>query len=135
MFKKIILHLFLVIFSSLFFFCKTNIVLKKEEIKNEEITFQEKQTVDEKYNQDKSKLLILSSISNKNPVITFNYRVIDTQTKKELKKGVFIGQSISWLDKTTLKCMPYVGMIQKEDDLILDGKKKNTPTYITIKIN
>ncbi|MFT5256671.1 MAG: hypothetical protein ACI8VJ_000563 [Polaribacter sp.] len=135
MFKKIILHLFLVIFSSLFFFCKTNIVLKKEEIKNEEITFQEKQTVDEKYNQDKSKLLILSSISNKNPVITFNYRVIDTQTKKELKKGVFIGQSISWLDKTTLKCMPYVGMIQKEDDLILDGEKKNTPTYITIKIN
>jgi hypothetical protein len=135
MFKKIILLLFLVIFSSLFFFCKTNIVRKKEELKKEEITFKEKQMVDEKYNQDKSKLLILSYVFNRNPVIIFNYRVIDTQTKKELKKGVFTGQSISWLDKTTLKCMPYIGMIQKEDDLILSGESKNTPTYVTIKIN
>jgi hypothetical protein len=135
MFKKIILLLFLVLFSSLFFFCKTNIVQKKEETKKEEITFQEKQTVEEKYNQDKSKLLILNYVLNKNPVITFKYKVIDAQTKKELKKGVFTGQSISWLDKTTLKCMPHVGMIQKEDDLILDGEKKKTPTYITIKIN
>jgi hypothetical protein len=132
MYKKYILTLITIIVLSSFINCKSKKIDTKEEI-----TFQEKQTVDEKYNQDKSKLLILSYVFNRNPVITFNYRVIDTKTKKVLKKGVFVGEKIEWLDATTLKCTKHVGMIQKEEDhrLSPEKEKKTAMNYIIININ
>ncbi|PQJ68983.1 hypothetical protein [Polaribacter butkevichii] len=104
---------------------------KKDEI----ITFESHKIVKEIYNQNKSKLLILKYVEGKSPVITFNYQVIDVKTKRELKKGVFTGEKMEWLDESSLKCTPYIGIIEKENDVIIE---ENTPTkkrYITIKID
>ena len=132
MHKKYILTLITIIVLSSFINCKSKKIDKKEEI-----TFQEKQTVDEKYNQDKSKLLMLSYVTHKSPVISYNFKVVDSKTKKVLKKGVFVGEKIEWLDATTLKCTKHVGMIQKEEDHILspETEKKTAMNYIIIHIN
>ena len=132
MHKKYILTLITIIVLSSFINCKSKKIEKKEEI-----IFQEKQTVDEKYNQDKSKLLMLSYVTHKSPVISYNFKVVDSKTKKVLKKGVFVGEKIEWLDATTLKCTKHVGMIQKEDDQILSPETKNKIiiNYSIININ
>ncbi|MGB0880575.1 MAG: hypothetical protein ACPGTO_08420 [Polaribacter sp.] len=127
--------LFLSLISSLFFFCKTNNVHHKGQENKEIITFESKEKTTVIYNENKSKILILNYTTNKSPVITFKYQVVDATTKEELKKGVFIGEKIEWLDNTTLKCTPHIGMIQKQDDVILkDSTTKNTQ-YIIIKID
>jgi len=123
---------YLLIFTTIFtllFSCKTNNVQNK--ISRENVLLTGKKEI-EIYNQEKSKILILKYISNNNPVINFNYQVIDAKTKKELKKGIFIGKKIEWLDNSTLKATPYVGMIRQENNLILDDKKKEVSQPFTI---
>ncbi|WP_158840199.1 hypothetical protein [Polaribacter sp. L3A8] len=136
MLNKIVQLLFLMLISSLFFFCKSNQVNKNNSKNNDEIiTFESHKIVKEIYNKNKSKLLILNYVEGNSPVVTFNYQVIDVKTKKELKKGVFTGEKMEWLDESSLKGTPYVGIIEKENDLIIG---ENTPTkkrYITIKID
>tara|TARA_B110000240_G_scaffold183199_1_gene216697 strand:+ start:559 stop:966 length:408 start_codon:yes stop_codon:yes gene_type:complete len=96
-----------------------------------------KETTDKIFSFDKTKVLILTYKMDKSPIIKFNYQVIDTDTKKELKKGVFVGEKMEWLDATTLKCTKHVGMIQKEDDQILSPETKNKIiiNYSIININ
>tara|TARA_B110000902_G_scaffold249687_1_gene308108 strand:- start:196 stop:603 length:408 start_codon:yes stop_codon:yes gene_type:complete len=96
-----------------------------------------KETTDKIFSFDKTKILILTYKMDKSPIIKFNYQVIDTDTKKELKKGVFVGEKMEWLDATTLKCTKHVGMIQKEDDQILSPETKNKIiiNYSIININ
>jgi|TARA_B110000967_G_scaffold206210_1_gene252421 hypothetical protein len=96
-----------------------------------------KETTDKIFSFDKTKVLILTYKIDKSPIIKFNYQVIDTDTKKELKKGVFVGEKMEWLDATTLKCTKHVGMIQKEDDQILSPETKNKIiiNYSIININ
>lgn len=119
---------FLIIVSSVFILCKTKKV-------KDEITFTSKEKTDEIHSEDKSKILILNYVLDKNPVITFNYQVIEAKTKEELLKGVFVGEKIEWLDNTSLKCKHYVGMIQKDNDQILEENKNDGAQYTIIKIN
>jgi len=135
MLKKTLQLFILTLFSGLFFFCKTNNV--HENKKDNQPTFQEIEITQKLHNQDKSKLLLLNYLKGVSPIITYNYKVVDTKTNKELKKGVFVGEKIEWLNLSTLKCTKHVGMIQKEDDNILLSETKNNTSinYITIKIN
>lgn len=135
MLNKIIKFTFLILVSSLFFFCKSNNVNKQNTKNNQIITFQDKEITDKIYNQDKSKVLILQYTSTKSPVITFKYQVVDVKTNKELKKGVFTGEKMEWLDKNTLKCKPYTGMIKKESDEIITESIPTKQKYVFIKID
>jgi hypothetical protein len=93
-----------------------------------------KETTDKIFSFDKTKVLILTYKIDKSPIIKFNYQVIDTDTKKELKKGVFTGVKIEWLDNNALKCEPYVG-IEVENSKLFKRNIKKQINYITIKIN
>ncbi|WP_405609957.1 hypothetical protein [Polaribacter sp. Asnod1-A03] len=127
---------FIAIFSIFIFSCKTNDVHNQGKKNNEKIILENNEKEVEISNEEKSKILILRYTVNKSPVITFNYQVIDAKTKEELKKGVFVGTKLEWLDNTTLKATPHIGIIQKENDEILDDSKaKNKQNqYIIIKI-
>jgi hypothetical protein len=135
MFKKTVQLFFLILFSGVFFFCKSNDIHEKN--KDNQLTFIESKITKEVYNQDKSKLLMLSYVTNKSPVIRYTFKVVDSKTKKVLKKGVFAGEKIEWLGATTLKCTKYVGMIQKKEDHILSPgtKNKTAINYSIININ
>jgi hypothetical protein len=135
MLKKTVQLFFLTLFSGVFFFCKSNDIHEKK--KDNQLTFIESKITKEVYNQDKSKLLMLSYVTHKSPVISYNFKVVDSKTKKVLKKGVFVGEKIEWLDAKTLKCTKHVGMIQKEEDhiLSLETEKKTAMNYIIIHIN
>ncbi|WP_166383603.1 hypothetical protein [Polaribacter sp. 11A2H] len=110
--------------------------MSKQNTKNNQIiTFQDKEITDKVYNQDKSKVLMLQYTSTKNPVITFKYQVVDVKTNKELKKGVFTGEKMEWLDNTTLKCTPHIGMVQKQSDEVLLESVPTKKKYIFIKID
>lgn len=133
--RKLLITLSLMFVFSLSFFCKTSNMNHKNQQKKENITLGSKEKTTEVYNENKSKILILNYTTDKSPVITFKYQVIDVKTAKELKKGVFIGEKIEWLDNTTLKCTPHIGMIQKQNNIILkDNTTKNTQ-YTIIKID
>jgi hypothetical protein len=135
MLNKTIQLFFLMLVSSLFFFCKSNNVSKQNTKNNQIITFQDKEITDKVYNQDKSKVLILQYTSTKNPAITFDYQVVDVETNKELKKGIFTGEKMEWLDNTTLKCTPHIGMVQKQSDEVLLESIPTKKKYIFIKID
>jgi len=109
-------------------------VYSKDQTDKKEVILEKNEKELKIYNEKKSKLLILRFSVNKSPVVTYNYQVIDVKTQKELKKGVFVGTKLEWLDNNTLKGTPHVGMVQKENDEILDKKTNRTPKYITIKI-
>ena len=125
MYNKKSLIICIIIISSLFTFCKTKKVKDSSMDNQEEIIF----------NANKSMMLILDYTLGKNPIITYSYQVIDAKTKKELKKGVFTGDKIEWLDNNTLKCTPYIGMTIRENDQVIEGSKNENVKYITIKIN
>ena len=130
----LILALSIFIFNVLVF-CKAKDV-NDHNVEKIKITIS-KETTDKIFSFDKTKVLILTYKIDKSPIIKFNYQVIDTDTKKELKKGVFVGEKMEWLDATTLKCTKHVGMIQKEDDQILSPETKNKIiiNYSIININ
>ena len=65
MLNKTIQLFFLMLVSSLFFFCKSNNVSKQNTKNNQIITFQDKEITDKVYNQDKSKVLMLQYTSTK----------------------------------------------------------------------
>jgi hypothetical protein len=136
MLRKSIIIVSLVVYSSLFFFCKSNTSNKEVPKKNTVVTFKEQEVTTQIYNDDKSMLLVLNYVIEKSPIITYSYKVIDLKTREELKKGVFIGQKIEWLDRSSLKCIHHVGMVRKEDDqLLLTGKDRSNMNYTVIKIN
>jgi hypothetical protein len=133
MHKKYILTLIIIIVLSTFINCRSKKIDKKEAV----ITFQIKENIKETYNKNKTLLLILRSKADGNLPITFNYKVVDSKMKKVLKKGIFVGEKMEWLDAKRLKCTKHVGMIQKEDDQILsqETKKKTATNYNIIDIN
>ena len=134
--KKILIILALSIFIfNVLVFCKAKDV-NDHNVEKIKIIIS-KETTDKIFSFDKTKVLILTYKIDKSPIIKFNYQVIDTDTKKELKKGVFVGEKMEWLDATTLKCTKHVGMIQKEDDQILSPETKNKIiiNYSIININ
>ncbi|MCG1034927.1 hypothetical protein [Polaribacter sargassicola] len=133
MYRKKQLFFIAILFIS-FFSCKTNKVHSKNKTDNKEIISEKNEKELKVYNEEKSKILILKFTINKSPIVTYNYQVIDVKTQKELKKGVFVGAKLEWLDNNTLKGTPHVGMIQKENDEILDENLNTKPKYITIKI-
>ena len=135
MYNKKMIIIFTIIISCLFAFCKTKKVKDSSMDNQEEIIFTIKKTTDSIYNANKSKILILEYTLDKNPIVTYSYRVIDAKTKKEFKKGIFTGDKIEWLDNNTLKCTPYIGMAIKESDQVIEGTKNEKVKYITIKIN
>ena len=136
--KKILIILALSIFIfNVLVFCKAKDVNGHSVENNKIKIIKSKETTDKIFSFDKTKVLILTYKMDKSPIIKFNYQVIDTDTKKELKKGIFVGEKMEWLDATTLKCTKHVGMIQKEDDQILSPETKNKIiiNYSIININ
>lgn len=133
--KKILQLIFLVMISSLLLFCKSKKVNDDKMNDKDKITITSKENTTKIYSEDKSKILILNFTTNTNPIITYNYKVIDAKTKLELKKGVFVGEKIEWLDNTSLKCTPHIGMIEKESNQVLEGNKSDNTQYIIIKID
>lgn len=108
---------------------------KSKKVDNNEIINSTQKITDKIYNPNKSMVLILNYSKTKNPIITYNYKVIDVEAKQELKKGFFTGKKIEWLNNDTIKCTPYVGMIKKERDQVLEKNQDQKIKYITIKIN
>jgi hypothetical protein len=97
--------------------------------KNENpIIVNSKQITKEILSPDKSKELILSYVQDINPRITFNYRVLDVKTNKEIYKGTFIGLKLEWYDNSSLKGYLYQGMETNDED------KKSSKNYNIIKI-
>lgn len=133
--KKTLQLIFLVMISSLLLFCKSKKVNDDKMNDKDKITITSKENTTKIYSEDKSKILILNFTTNTNPIITYNYKVIDAKTKLELKKGVFVGEKIEWLDNTSLKCTPHIGMIEKESNQVLEGNKSDNTQYIIIKID
>lgn len=131
--KHVFTTIILITFAT-FFNCKTKKVNEKNMQNNEIITYSSEETTDKIYNLNKTKLLILKYKINKSPIINYSYQVIDVKTKKELKKGVFTGEKIEWLDNNTLRCKPYVG-VEVDNNELLEGNKKRKIDYIKIKIN
>lgn len=116
-----------------FFNCKSK---RMDNKMNTEITFKEKNVTKELYSSDKSKLLILDYKESKNPVISFKYRVIDAQTKKEIISGIFSGIKMEWNNNISIKGHKYIGMVEGQDDGVLTSGSKIANKNITIiKIN
>ena len=133
--KKILIILVLSIFIfNVLVFCKAKDVNGHSVENNKIKIIKSKETTDKIFSFDKTKVLILTYKIDKSPIIKFNYQVIDTDTKKELKKGVFTGVKIEWLDNNALKCEPYVG-IEVENSKLFKRNIKKQINYITIKIN
>ncbi|ARV06872.1 hypothetical protein BTO04_09335 [Polaribacter sp. SA4-10] len=133
MIKKTLQLFFLILVSGLFFFCKSNDIHEKK--KDNQLTFIESEITKEVYNQDKSKILILNYVIHRSPVITYNFKVVDSKSKKVLKKGVFVGSKIEWKDNSTLKCFLHKGIVQKENEAFSDRKNsKPNIDYIIIQI-
>lgn len=123
------IKIFLLVLVSIFILnCKS--IMKKEN----NITFQLKETTEKLYNNDKTLLLILTYKIDGNLPITFNYKVIDVKTKIEKKAGVFTGTKIVWQDNLSLKCTKYIGMVENENEDPLKQIKK-TKNYIIINLN
>lgn len=112
--------------------CKTQKVSELSVNKKQEIGFKAKKITKEIYNQDNTKLLILNYLLERSPIITFHYEVMDTKTQKELRKGVFVGTNMGWLDASTLKCTHHVGIVKKDRPPETVPENKN---YSTIRIN
>lgn len=122
--------LIFVMLSTFYASCKSKNINDENVIKTDQL-----KKVDRIFNNDKSMVLILDYEITNNPIITYNYKVINSTTKRELKKGVFTGESIEWLNNNTLKCIPSVGMVREEADQVLNEKIDKKVEYITIKIN
>lgn len=128
------ISLFVILFP-FFSSCKTsNHTQHKKDTVVNTLTIIEKNNSTEIFNQEKTKLLILNYKVKMSPIITYYYKVIDFETKKELKNGVFMGTDLNWLDNSTLKGTPYIGMVRKEslESLSNDTKKNASFTKIPI---
>lgn len=125
--KYLFITIILIVIVS-FFNCKTKKVNEKN-MNNQEINAgSNKEVTEEIFNADKTKLLILKYELIKNPIIKYSYQVMDVKSNKELKKGVFAGEKIEWLDNNTLRCRPYVGMVKANNDI-------DEINYIIIKVD
>ena len=72
---------------------------------------------------------------NKNAILFFSYRVINTETKNELISGTFSGVKMEWINNNSIKGYKYVGMIEKKDDRVVKDNKPIESQYIIIKID
>lgn len=131
MLKKPLQILSLVIIFSSFLFCKTKKINDDMDNKDK-ITFTNKEKTTQVYSQNKSKVLVLNYVLSKNPVITYNYKVIDAKTKEELISGAFSGIKMEWNDNESIKGYKYVGMAEGHGDEILTRGKKIQNKNITV---
>lgn len=115
-----------------FFGCKSKKIDSKDHI---EIVFTAEKVTKELYSPDKSHLLILDYQQNKNAILFFSYRVINTETKNELISGTFSGVKMEWINNNSIKGYKYVGMIEKKDDRVVKDNKPIESQYIIIKID
>lgn len=104
---------FVSIFSVLFFLsCKSKMI---ETTDKEETVIQKNTIRKEIFSPDKSKILILEYVDKLEIPISFNYKVIDSKSKKELISGVFSGVKMQWETNTTIKAHSYIGMVEMDN--------------------
>ncbi len=87
------------------------------------ITTNKTQTISKINSDGTMELVITKLVKRSDPATHFSYKVYITETKRIIKEGNFRGEDIEWNDATSLKLIPYIGMIQKEDT-----KNENTTT-------
>tara|TARA_R110002020_G_scaffold211682_3_gene417940 strand:- start:246 stop:635 length:390 start_codon:yes stop_codon:yes gene_type:complete len=97
-------------------------------------------TMTNSYNADKTLKLTLEKNNKKgDPASHFEYRVYSIPENKLVKEGTFRGSGIIWNDNTSLKLIPYVGMVKKQQlgnpDDIASDKKNNKEIIIRINKN
>lgn len=132
MHKKHVFVVIIIMVSVVFFNCKSKKVDNKDGI---DITFTEKKVTKEFNSPDKSKLLILDYLQSKNPLITFNYKVVDIKTKEELISGTFSGIRMEWNDNKSIKGHKYVGMAEADnDEVLIEGNKIKNKNITVIQI-
>lgn len=64
---------------------------------------------------DKSKILVLEYVDKLEIPISFNYKVIDSKSKKELISGIFSGVKMEWETNTTIKAFTYLGIVEMDN--------------------
>lgn len=95
----------------------TNCKSKKiETTDNKEIVIQNNTIRKEIQSPDKSKILVLEFVDKLEIPISFNYKVIDSKSKKELISGVFSGVKMEWETNTTLKAYTYLGIVEMDNN-------------------
>ena len=133
MISKISLPLFMFVLLTAMLSCKSKEVATKKE--NYNLTPQTKIIKKKTYNQDKSMLLVTRYKDDINPRKKINYKVLDSKSKKTLKKGIFIGMKLEWFTVNQLKGHKYVGMVQQQNDEdLLDDSKNGIKNIIVIDI-
>lgn len=133
MISKISLPLFMFVLLTAMLSCKSKEVATKKE--NYNLTPQTKIIKKKTYNQDKSMLLVTRYKDDVNPRKKINYKVLDSKSKKTLKKGIFIGMKLEWFTVNQLQGHKYVGMVQQQNDEdLLDDSKNGIKNIIVIDI-
>ena len=133
MISKISLPLFMFVLLTAMLSCKSKEVATKKE--NYNLTPQTKIIKKKTYNQDKSMLLVTRYKDDINPRKKINYKVLDSKSKKTLKKGIFIGMKLEWFTVNQLQGHKYVGMVQQQNDEdLLDDSKNGIKNIIVIDI-
>jgi len=110
MFKEIFYSTLLI--ASVFISCKSKKMDKKED---NQIVFQQQKINKEIYSPDKTKVLILSYLEDMNAITVFDYKIINSKTKKELISGKFTGIKMEWFTSESIKGYLYQGIVETEN--------------------
>lgn len=102
----------IVLVNILFFSCKTKNINKSN---NDQIVFQNKDVKKEIPSPDKSKTLVLEYVEKMEIPIQFSYKVIDSQTNKELISGSFSGLKMEWENNHSIRAYSYIAMVEKDN--------------------
>lgn len=113
--------------------CKTKEVPKNNQI--DKITIIEKSITKNIYNKEKTLILNLNFFQGKEPIINYNYKILNAITKKELVSGVFSGTHMEWFDNSSIKAFKYVGMVKNEGNEVVEDINIENDNYIIIKID
>ncbi|WP_211290317.1 hypothetical protein, partial [Polaribacter gangjinensis] len=92
--------------------CKSKMIQTTDK---KEIVIQNNTIQKEIPSPDKSKVLVLEYVDKMEIPISFNYRVIDVQSKKELISGIFSGVKMEWETNTSIKAHSYIGIVEKDN--------------------
>ncbi len=68
-------------------------------------------------NEEKTMTLHVSKAPRTHLIYDFDYYVSDVKTDDILERGTYTGLDVSWHDNTSIKLVPYVGIVQKEKSI------------------
>ncbi|WP_445748879.1 hypothetical protein [Polaribacter sp.] len=113
MLNKYLVFISFILSICLYTSCKSN---KIDTTDKKEIVVQNNTIRKEIPSPDKSKILVLEYLDKLEIPISFNYKVIDSKSKKELISGVFSGVKMEWETNTTIKAFTYLGIVEMDNE-------------------